>query len=289
MNKISKEELIKIGSVAIFGLVALFVMIIWLKGHKLSNFDKYTFYFRNINGLQEGNALRWNGLKVGVVESVHPVRRSFVQESLPVEALLSLGKRHLQQAQKTLSSPEIEDLVIAQEEVRKAQLEIALAKESCGQNEIIEGKYVSVTVSVTTPNLPIGPLNQVTIVPSGVIGEQYVDITTIDIDEEFAKQFNTNYPRFIVQEPVRLDTLIRLNAESSEAVSNLANRLNAIFTDQDADHLRTLIVSSGKIAADEAFKEDLKETVKNLNHITSDFNFWSFIVPHYKKDSCKNK
>ncbi|MCE2929608.1 MAG: MlaD family protein [Candidatus Caenarcaniphilales bacterium] len=283
MNKINKEELSKIGTVAILGLVALIAIIVWLKGHKIYNYNKYTFYFRNVNGLQEGNALRWNGLKIGVVDSIYPVRKSFTQEPLPVSALIGLGKRHLDRAREMLTSSEIEDLVLAQEEVNKAQLEITLGKSSSMQEDIIAGRHVAVTVSVTTPNVPIGQLNQVTIVPSGVIGEQYVDITTIDTDPEYRNQFASDSPRFVVLEPVRLDTLIRVNAESAEAVSNLSNRLNALFSDDDAQNIKVLIDNSAQIAGDKKLRSDIRKSVNNINEITHDFTIWRFLGLNKKK------
>jgi ABC-type transporter Mla subunit MlaD len=283
MNKINKEELSKIGTVAILGLVALIAIIVWLKGHKIYNYNKYTFYFRNVNGLQEGNALRWNGLKIGVVDSIYPVRKSFTQEPLPVSALIGLGKRHLDRAREMLTSSEIEDLVLAQEEVNKAQLEITLGKSSSMQEDIIAGRHVAVTVSVTTPNVPIGQLNQVTIVPSGVIGEQYVDVTTIDTDPEYRNQFASDSPRFVVLEPVRLDTLIRVNAESAEAVSNLSNRLNALFSDDDAQNIKVLIDNSAQIAGDKKLRSDIRKSVNNINEITHDFTIWRFLGLNKKK------
>lgn len=279
VSKITKQDLIKIGITTLIGLLAFCLIIFWLKGHKFKNYGKFTFYFRNVNGLEEGNALRWNGLKIGVVESIKPVKKSFYQDSLPSKALIDLGKRHMAIAEKLLSSKHIEDLVIAHENVNKAQLEIALGRESIQQSYIQAGRHVEVTVIITIKNLPIGILNQVTIVPSGLIGQQYVDISTIEIDEDYREDTDYSLPRFVVLEPVRLDTLIRANVESAEAITNLTNRINVLFDDEDADRLRQLIDSAGNIAADEQFKHDLKQTATNLNEITTDFSIWKFIFP----------
>ena len=58
----------------------------------------------------------------------------------------------------------------------------------------------------------------------------------------------------MVLEPVRLDSLIRVNAESAEAVTNLANRLNAILGQDDV--------------------ENVKHLIENLEKITRDFKIW---------------
>lgn len=283
MSKVTKNDLIKIGLTTLIGLLAFTLIVFWLKGHKIRHYNQFTFYFKNVNGLEEGNALRWNGLKIGVVEKIQPVKESFTQDSLPADVLINLGKRHMEKAQKMLTTKKLEDLVSAQESINKAQLEIALGKASSSQSYIKAGQYVAVTVLVTVKDIPIGPLNQVTIVPSGLIGQQYVDIATVDIDDDYMKEFGVDKPRFVMLEPVRLDTLIRVNVESAEAITNFTNRLNALFDDEDAERLRLLIDSAGNIAADKQFKSDLKQTVNNLNEITTDFSIWKFMFP--KKES----
>lgn len=277
MTKINKQDLSKIGTVSLVGILSLLLIIFWLKGHKIHNFNKFTFYFRSVNGLEEGNALRWNGLKIGVVESIKPVGHSFTRDPLPAKALIELGKRHINEAKGLLNSKRIEDLIIAQEEISKAELEISLGKASSLQNEIKEGDHVAVTVVVTTPDVPIGPLNQVTIVPSGVIGEQYVDISTIDIDVDFERQYDVTQPKFVVLEPVKLDTLIRLNTESAEAIKNLANRINALFSNQDAKNVKTFIEGVSRIVDDRELFHSIKQSSHNIELLTDDFSLWTFL------------
>ncbi len=154
MPRVDSQDLIKIGTVTLLGLVALIVIVFWLKGHKIHHYDRFTFYFRNVNGLEEGNALRWNGLKIGVVESIEPVKESFDQDPLPADALIELGKRHLMKARDMLSSNKVEDLILAQESINNAQLEMALGRASVMQVEIIQGEFVEVRVVVTMPAVP---------------------------------------------------------------------------------------------------------------------------------------
>ncbi len=277
MQRITAQDLTKIGAVTIVGLVALFVFIFWLKGHKIHHYERFSFYFRNVNGLEEGAALRWNGLKIGVVESIKPVTENLDQDPLPACALLDLGKRHLEKAVNLVAIGSMEDLIIAREAVNKAQLEIALGKTSNLQTSVTAGDFVRVDVVVTLPKVPIGPLNQVTIVPSGLIGEQYVDITTIDVDRDYKKQFDTSIPKFVVLEPVRLDTLVRVNAESAEAVTNLSNRLNALFSNEDAENIRKLVDSTAQIAADPKFRKDVRESAANINKLTKNFKIWKLL------------
>ena len=281
MQRIDKRELNRIGTVTLIGVAALVLIIFWLKGHKIHQYQKFTFHFRNVNGLEEGNALRWNGLKIGLVDSIEPVTQAFTKEALPAKALIELGQRHLNKARNMLNSKYIGDLILAQEELTKAELEIALGRASSSQTEITQENFVAVNVVVTTPNVPIGPLNQATIVPSGIIGEQYVDISTIEIDKEFEKQYDISETQFVVLEPIRFDTLLRANTESAIAIKNLTNRLNALFSNRDAQNVSELIAGSSeavnKIFNDQELIENVKESARNISDLSDNFTLWKFL------------
>jgi ABC-type transporter Mla subunit MlaD len=290
LQRIDKQELNKIGTVTLVGVAALLLIIFWLKGHKIHQYQKFTFHFRNVNGLEEGNALRWNGLKIGLVDSIQPVTQTFTKEDLPAKAIVELGLRRLDKARNMLNSRDLGDLILAQEELTKAELEIALGRASSRQKEITQEDFVEVNVVVTTPDVPIGPLNQVSIVPSGVIGEQYVDISTIEIDETFEKQYDISRIQFVVLEPIRFDTLIRANTESAIAIKNMTNRLNSLFTNKDAENVSDLIANANKTVenvADPQTVTDFKVAVSNIRDLSADFTLWKFLGFGNKKKEAK--
>jgi ABC-type transporter Mla subunit MlaD len=276
--KISQNDINKIGVVATLGIIAVLGFIFWLKGHNFVKNQEYTFYFENVNGLEEGSSLRWHGLKIGLVTNVKPVIQDKPCKVLPYKLLREVGERHLRETKAMLAESKLEDLLLIQEKVNQAQMEIALSKMAMMQTCIKKGQHVQVDVVVTEENIPIGLLNQVTIVPSGLIGEQYVDIYSINLDKDRDRLTYTK-PRFISLEPIRFDSLIRANLESSEAVKNLSNRLNASFTDEDIAHVKALIKnsnalvkSSDDIVSDRKLRADLKDSVKNIEKITKDFD-----------------
>lgn len=277
MDHKEKQELSKIGFITILGLVALLVFIFWLKGHKIHDYGKFTFYFRNTNGLEEGAPLRWNGMKIGVVEAITPVTKDLEIDIVPAEALISLGRKHLLEAQNAIKKGGIEDIVFARENVNKAQMEIALGQQSKLQSHIRRGEHVRVEVVVMTPNLPISPLNLVSIVPSGLIGEQYVDLTTLELNhahsDEMSRTFNSGKPIFVVLEPIRLDKLLRANVESSESIRDLANRVNAVFKDEDAEAISTVLGTMREITSDPKFRKDFKNSVNRI----SNFKVWNLV------------
>ncbi len=276
MDTREQKELIKIGFVTIIGIIALLVFIFWLKGHKIHNYDKFSFYFRNSNGLEEGAALRWNGLKIGVVESIQAVTEDFEIDTVPAESLIKLGKTHLKQAQEALQKGGIGDIVFARESINKAQMEIALGQQSKLQSHIRRGEHVKVDVVVMLPNIPISPLNLVSIVPSGLIGEQYVDITTLELNQEHSFEMNKTFsskPLFVVLEPIRLDKLLRANVESSESIRDLANRFNAVFSDEDAAAISKILDTLSGITSDPQFQADFKKSINRVGN----FKVWDLI------------
>lgn len=271
MDSKERAELTKIGFIALIGLIALLSSVFWLKGHKLHNYAQYTFYFKDVNGLEEGALMRWNGLKVGVVESVSPVFTTQKIEGFPGEKLIELGRKHLKLAEKALATGGIEDLSYARKYINEGQLEIALGQASNMQTEIRRGQHVKVKAVLTVKDVPIGLLNQVSIVPSGLLGEQYLDITTLYQDEDFNDpRFKDMKSQFVVLEPIRLERLVRTNIESAEAVRDLTNRFNAVFSDEDAEVIRQLMASFNDLAGDPRFRENIKESVKNFK----DFNLF---------------
>lgn len=277
MDQREKSELIKIAIVVLLGLLGLLTSIFWLKGYKIKRYGTYTFYFKNVNGLEEGAALRWNGLKVGVVENLEPVFENFNLDPLPSNELIKLGQKHLKEAEKTLNSNGIKDFAKIREEIDKAQLEIFLGQASRMQTEVRRSEHIKVSVVVMTKDLPFGPVNQVSIVPSGLIGEQYVDITTIPLDKSLMTDFDTTKPRFVVLEPLRLDRVIRVNLESAEAIRNLTNRANALFKDSDAANMRRILDSLSDIAGDPQFQKNVKGSAKNVEELTRNFSIWKLL------------
>lgn len=282
MVAVQEKDLNRIGFVATLGLFALLAFIFWLKGHDFNKARVFTFYFENVNGLEEGSALRWHGLKIGIVKSINPVMQDLDLEPFPAREIAEIGNIHLEEGKRMLSSSSIQDLVFAREKINQAQLEIGLARLAANQHRIRKGKHISIQAIVTTKDVPISPINQVTIVPSGLIGEQYIDLTSIKIEEQYIDKFDFDEPRFISLEPIRLDSLIRVNLESSEAIKNLANRVNAVFGEEDAENIKNLIKASNAFVNDPQLKKDIKQSSENIRKLTENFSIWKLLFGNKK-------
>ena len=113
MVAVQEKDLNRIGFVATLGLFALLAFIFWLKGHDFNKSRTFTFYFQNVNGLEEGSSLRWHGLKIGLVKSIEPVHQDINLEPLPSKEIAEIGNIHLQEGKHLLTSSSIQDLVFA--------------------------------------------------------------------------------------------------------------------------------------------------------------------------------
>ena len=101
MVAVKEKDLNRIGFVATIGLFALLAFIFWLKGHNFRKDKVFTFYFENVNGLEEGSALRWHGLKIGLVKSIKPVLKTLNLNNT-AQTIADLGNKHLEEGKRLL-------------------------------------------------------------------------------------------------------------------------------------------------------------------------------------------
>ena len=244
-----QEDLAKVSLITILGLSILIFSLFWLKGHKLYNLQKIKVHFEDVSGLEEGSIVRWSGLRVGVVENIKPVLKS--GKSLKSEAhvdneFLRLSNEEIDQAKeledklsklkdpneiKTLNQ-KLEDL----QDLSKIHLQQGIAYQ---QQRLKESKnHVEITLVITKKDVPLGPLSKVSIVPTGFIGEQYVEISPVINRVSSDKDFKQV---FITQEPLRFERFLRANIESSEAFKEAITKINRLLKDEDVELLISTI------------------------------------------------
>ena len=85
--KKSNSQKIRLGVFVILG-TALFVLAVYLIGQKQNMFQK-TFtisaYFQNVNGLQNGNNVRYSGINIGTVKAIEMVNDSTIRVAMYIE------------------------------------------------------------------------------------------------------------------------------------------------------------------------------------------------------------
>lgn len=257
----SKEDITKVSIITILGLSILIFSLFWLKGYKLHKEHKIGVYFEDVSGLEEGAVVRWSGLRVGVVESIKPVlRKSIVKHAHQVKnELIDLAQKEIKEA------TELEQKISSIKDTKKVEEfknKIELLKDSAQihtqqslaleQQKIKESKnHVEVTLVITKKDVPLGPLSLVSIVPSGLIGEQYVDINPVITYSTSKIKFK---PMFLAQEPIRFERFMRANIESAEAFKEAIVKINKLVQEDDVKLLSETI-------------QDVREVVKNVNKL----------------------
>lgn len=106
----------KVGILAISAIIILLFTVLWVKGKAISNAERITVSFKDVNGMRAGSGVQMMGVRIGQVEEV---------------------------------KPQIND------------------------NE----SYVDVKFVITEPNIEIPRASEISIQQSGIIGEQFLEIT----------------------------------------------------------------------------------------------------------------
>ena len=258
-----QDDLTKVTTITVIGLAIFISSLFWLKGYKLYNQEKIKVFFEDVSGLEEGAIVRWSGLRVGVVESIKPVLKSSKTAELKKEKdyneLIKLGLNELKQAGeleaklKATTDPkeikELEEKIQNLKDNSEIHTQQGLAYR---QQELKESKnHVELTLVITKKDVPFGPLSEVAIVPTGLIGEQYVEIIPVinrNLNEvKFA-------PVFLTTEPLRFERFLKANIESSEAFRDAVTKINKLVQDEDVELLIATI-------------QDARNVVKNVNNL----------------------
>ena len=106
----------KVGVLAITAIIILIFTVLWVKGKAISNADRITVSFKDVNGMRPGSGVQMMGVRIGQVEEV---------------------------------KPRIND----------------------------DESYVDVKFVITEPNINIPKAAEISIQQSGIIGEQFLEIT----------------------------------------------------------------------------------------------------------------
>ena len=259
-----QKDLTKVSIITVLGLSILIFSLFWLKGYKFHNEQKIKAYFQDVSGLEEGAIVRWSGLRVGVVESIKPVLKNgrglTNQTQKEKNEYIEQSKKELKEAEELESklkdvkagvqaglkpTSKIENL----KENSQIHLQQGLAHE---QNKLKENtNHVEVTLVITKKDVPFGPLSIVSIVPSGLIGEQYVEISPVINRKTSLTAFR---PIFITQDPLRFERFLKANIESSEAFKEAITKINKLLKDEDVELLVKTV-------------QDTRQVVQNVNKL----------------------
>jgi len=260
----TKKDLTKVTIVTILGLFIFVISLFWLKGYKLHGFEKIQVYFEDISGLEEGAIVRWSGLRVGVVENIKPIlnnhkeKKSALLENEKAQ-IVSLEKKELEEAQKleeklkeTKDKSELQKLALKIQELKEVA-EVHKGQVSAIDEQKLKQRksHVELDIVITKKDVPFGPLSRVSIVPSGLIGEHYVEISPVISKKSYVTKFDSY---FLTQEPLRFERFFKANIESSEAFKEAITKINQLIQEEDVVLLRETV-------------KDAREVVKDVNKL----------------------
>lgn len=236
------QELTKITIITVLGLSILLFSLFWLKGYKLNGHEKIAVYFKDVSGLEEGAIVRWSGLRVGVVDGIKPIiQGSKKTQNLLIKKRESLNKKIEEETKKLSTDPQNQNL---KELIEVLQKQVDVLNEQVG---IQLGSAVELSIVITKDNVPLGPISRVSVVPSGLIGEYYVEITpVINRQPRFAGCDSV----FATTEPLRFERLMKANIESSEAFKEAVTKINQLIQKDDIELLRSTVKDARDVVQD---------------------------------------
>lgn len=259
MNK--RDDLIKVSIVTILGISILILSLFWLKGYKLYGEKKVQVFFEDVSGLEEGAIVRWSGLRVGVVESIKPVlvEKKSGKESFEENKYFKLAETNLKQMEEfeksLLKVKDLKERETLQKNIDELKeiTEIYLKQGIASKHQKLKENrnHVVVKIVITRKDVPFGPLSEVSIVPSGLIGEHYVEISPQVSYKSTKMKFD---PLFITKEPIRFERFLKANIESAEAFRDAITQINKILKDEDVELLIATV-------------QDVRLVVKNVNKL----------------------
>lgn len=252
---VKQEDLSKVTLITILGLSILIGTLFWLKGYKYHNEKRIKVCFSDVSGLEEGSVVRWSGLRVGVIESIVPYFITQNPKKTEKNKFLDLYDKEIEKVkileEKFLSIKDEKekqklDLQIKQSkdiaEVYKQQL-IAFQT----QQDKLSKNHVELSIVITKKGVPLGPLSKISIVPTGFVGDQFVEITPIIGKKSYLTKFE---PVYFTQEPLRFERLMRANIESSEAFKEAIIKVNELINQDDIALLRATVQDAKSVVVD---------------------------------------
>lgn len=252
-----QEDLTKVSTITLIALSIFIFSLFWLKGYKLHNLQKIHLYFEDVSGLEEGAIVRWSGLRIGVVESIKPILKTNINVTNQINELFEKGNSELKKVDELKQKL---DKTKDPKEAEKLKNEISILKDRAEvhikqglayqQQKLKESRnHVEITIVITKKDVPFGPLSEVSIVTSGLIGEHYVEIVPTITRKTTNGDFK---PVFITREPIRFERFLRANIESAEAFREAIQKVNKLLQDEDVELLIATV-------------QDVREVVKNVN------------------------
>jgi phospholipid/cholesterol/gamma-HCH transport system substrate-binding protein len=289
---------LKLGVFVTLGLI-LFIVAVYYIGNKQNMFGNtitLSVVFRNVNGLQTGNNVRYSGINIGTVANIKIVNDSSVQVDMIIEE--SAAEHIRKDAIATVSSDGLVGNMMVSIIPTASKLPIVESGDFIQSYSRIGSDDMLNTLSVTNENAALLTADLLKI--TGGILEKKGTVGTLLYDSSLAKDlknaiYNLKISSANINEATqkinaamdniddpdgllsKLTSDTELSAQLDQTMDNLAlaskditkitTQLNLIVNDAKTNNgaVQTLLY-------DTAFVRDLKQSMENINQGTDRFN-----------------
>ena len=63
---------LKVGILALSAIIILVFTVLWVKGKAISNAERLSVNFKDVNGMRAGSGVQMMGVRIGQVEEIKP-------------------------------------------------------------------------------------------------------------------------------------------------------------------------------------------------------------------------
>lgn len=262
--KISKE--LRVALLAIIAITILILGYNWLNGNNVfSKGEDYHVFYQNANGLQVGDAVLINGLKVGKVKDI-----ILLEKNAGVEAIINLTT--------VVSIPTDSKAMIGGDLLGEKYIQLILGSSDIivTENEFIDGEVeIDVMNEIkrlsSKINLMISSIDTTIIVLGSIFTENLKDDFAKSIIgiKQTLDSFNKSAARFneiLVREEPKIEDIISNVSEVTDYVKKSESEVKAILS-----NLHTLTDTLNQIEWNELAIE-LNAAAANINLLTEKIN-----------------
>ena len=296
MEKTTSEKL-KLGIFVIIGLL-LFVVAVYLIGNRQNMFVK-TFNisanFNNVNGLMQGNNVRYSGINVGTVKTISMVNDSTINVNMVIEekmvkhikkdAIATIGTDGLvgnmivniipgkgdagiissgdiiKSYTKIGTGEMLNTLNVTNENAALLTAELLEITNSITNGKGTLGMLINDTITANNIKLAINNLKHASIEANKLVRDINSIVTDINIDESVAGVLLNDSI-----EAQKIKNIITNFDESSKDIKMVITNLNETISNiKDGEGAFNYLTN------DEEFVKNLEESIKNINEGTNKF------------------
>ena len=274
----------KVGILAISAIIILVFTVLWIKGKAISNAERISVNFKDVNGMRAGSGVQMMGVRIGQVEEIKP-RLNFEDSYVEVKFVITepnvvipkaseisiqqsgiIGEQFLEitpPKEKVIYIPESDKskIVHADDKVQMKldgkQYDIGVIKKV----EIVETNALPILIKENIKTRNSYKIKYIIDLPGLVVPDQINGVVVTDGSskklrlvpkEDIDMPYPTTKSPYTVIEPMRIADFLALQYRSAESLIETNERVSMLLSDD--------VIS------------DLKQTAVNVNDLTQKAN-----------------